>query len=342
MEATQLPILKSKYNQKVKNNQKVINSDCLSDYSPQDKPWDNHRSNADDVGFIYAGAQEFERYAQRIDGCSGLLRFGWSDNENGESRLALKEAHFCRVRYCPVCQWRRSLMWQARFYQSLPSLVESYPKARWLFLTLTVKNCPVSELRETLQSMNKAWQRLIKRKEFKPVTGWIRTTEVTRGSDGTAHPHFHVLLMVPPSWFTRDYVKKMRWVELWQESMKLDYLPSVDIRTVKPKVPKEGQLALDATAQALQGAVAETLKYSTKADDMIGDEDWFLELTRQTHKLRFIATGGALKNVLRVDEETDKDLVLGSDSEDDDGTRLAFGWQQVAKQYKRAPKADKY
>src|SRR5690554_5389295 len=131
-------------------------------------------------------------------------------------------------------------MWQARFYQSLPSLVESHPKARWLFLTLTVKNCPVSELRETLQSMNKAWQRLIKRKEFKPVTGWIRTTEVTRGSDGTAHPHFHVLLMVPPSWFTRDYVKKMRWLQLWQESMKLDYLLSVDIRTVKPKVLKEG------------------------------------------------------------------------------------------------------
>src|SRR5690554_8117477 len=121
-------------------------------------------------------------------------------------------------------------MWQARFYQSLPSLVESYPKARWLFLTVTVKNCPVSDLRETLQSMNKAWQRLIKRKEFKPVTGWIRTTEVTRGADGTAHPHFHVLLMVPPSWFTRDYVKKMRWVELWQESMKLDYLRSEESR----------------------------------------------------------------------------------------------------------------
>ena len=70
-----------------------------------------------------------------------------------------------------------------------------------LFLTLTVRNMPVCELRDALQHMNKSWQRLIKRKEFKAVQGWIRTTEITRGKDGSAHPHFHILLMVPPSWF---------------------------------------------------------------------------------------------------------------------------------------------
>ena len=40
-------------------------------------------------------------------------------------------------------------MWQARFYQSLPKLVTEHPKARWLFLTLTVRNCPITELGET-------------------------------------------------------------------------------------------------------------------------------------------------------------------------------------------------
>ena len=59
-------------------------------------------------------------------------------------------------------------MWQARFYQSLPTIVQEHPKARWLFLTLTVRNMPVCELRDALQHMNKSWQRLIKRKEFKP------------------------------------------------------------------------------------------------------------------------------------------------------------------------------
>ena len=74
-----------------------------------------------------------------------------------------------------------------------------YPNARWMFLTLTVRNCAIEELGETLSRMNTAFQRLKDRKEFRPVQGWIRTTEVTRGSDGSAHPHFHTLMMVPPS-----------------------------------------------------------------------------------------------------------------------------------------------
>ncbi|MBE3060577.1 protein rep, partial [Klebsiella pneumoniae] len=73
-----------------------------------------------------------------------------------------------------------------------------YPDSRWMFLTLTVRNCVIEELGETLSRMNTAFQRLKDRKELRPVQGWIRTTEVTRGSDGSAHPHFHTLMMVPP------------------------------------------------------------------------------------------------------------------------------------------------
>jgi len=317
----------------------------LTEYSPNDAPWDTHRAQADDVGYIYAGAVEFERYAARMDACSGVLRFGWVDTpETGETRLRLKEAAFCRVRHCPVCQWRRSLMWQARFHQALPALVEANPKARWIFLTLTVRNCAITDLRDTLQHMNKSWQRLIKRSEFKPVLGWVRTTEVTRGADGTAHPHYHVLMMVPPSMLAgKNYVKHSRWVELWAETLRVEYAPNVDVRAVKAKAPKAEQTQAEATATALQGAVKETLKYSTKPADMVEDEAWFLELTRQTHKLRFVATGGVLKNVLKVDEETNADLALadGPAEGEDDGSRLAFNWREGEKRYRRFPKADK-
>ena len=153
---------------------------ALTDYSKRDAPWDTHRAQAQDVMAIYETVKDFERYAERISGCSGVLRFGMVvDPETGELRLKLREAQFCRVRNCPVCQWRRSMMWQARFYQALPKIEQEHPKARWLFLTLTVPNCPVNELRSTLQDMNKAWNRLRLRKEFKPVLGFIRTTEVT-------------------------------------------------------------------------------------------------------------------------------------------------------------------
>ena len=235
-------------------------------------------------------------------------------------------------------------MWQARFYQALPDIVEAHPKARWIFLTLTVRNCDISDLGDTLTTMNKAWQRLIKRADFKPVLGWIRTTEVTKGKDGSAHPHFHALVMVSPSWFTRDYVKHSRWVDLWRDCLRVHYSPNVDVRTVKPKIPKGEQASgIQGTIEALQGAVAETLKYSTKPSDMTDDGDsdgWFLELTRQTHKRRFVATGGALKNVLKVDEETDEDMALTEGEGTDDGPRLTFDWKTTNRRFIRNRVAD--
>ncbi len=322
-----------------------IARDGLTDYSPQDVTWDVHKGQADDVGGIYAAASEFERYAARMAECAGLLRFGWVTTvETGESKLRLREARFCRVRYCPNCQWRRSLMWQARFYQSLPKIVEEHPKARWLFLTVTVRNCAIGDLGDTLKAMNEGWQRFIKRREFGPVLGWVRTTEVTRGKDGSAHPHFHVLVMVPSSMLAGvHYVKQARWAELWGECMRLDYLPVVDVRAVKSKPAEAGQTAADARTAALQRAVAETLKYSVKTSDMTDDPDWFLELTRQTHKKRFVATGGALKDVLRVDDEADDDLVMadGPAEGQDDGSRLAFNWREGERRYRRAPRGDK-
>ena len=229
-------------------------------------------------------------------------------------------------------------MWQARFYQALPKVEQEHPKARWLFLTLTAPNCPVNELRDTLQGMNKAWQRLIKRKEFKPVLGFIRTTEVTaeKKRPDYAHPHFHALLLVPSNWFTKNYVKQARWLELWRECMRDDSIMSVDVRAVKnldKNDPKTG----------LQRAAAETLKYSVKPDDMINNPDWFLTMTEQVHQLRFMATGGVLKDVLRQESETDQELIIGDDVAEhpDDGARLAFSYRPSDRRYRRFERGDK-
>ncbi|EEN1989315.1 TPA: protein rep [Escherichia coli] len=317
----------------------------LADYSPADKTWDEHRSISDDVGGIYLRAAGFERYGERVEGCSGILRFGWSTNEEtGETRLRLRDARFCRVRHCPICQWRRSLMWQARFYQSLPKIVAEYPDARWLFLTLTVRNCPITELGDTLTVMNAAFQRLKDRKEFRGVLGWVRTTEVTRGKDGSAHPHFHTLLMVSPSMLSGDgYVKHARWVELWRDCLRAEYDPNVDIRVVKSRKPKDGESLPCSVVDQLRGVVVETLKYSTKPADMLVDPEWFLELTRQVHKRRFVATGGVLKDVLQLERETNEDLIMADGMAEgaDDGSRLAFSWRAVAKKYRRDRTMDK-
>ena len=221
------------------------------------------------------------------------------------------------------------MMWQSRFLKALPSIEASHPSARWLFLTLTVRNMPVQELRQSLQEMNRAWNRLRLRPEFSTnVEGWIRTTEVTRGRDDTAHPHFHCLLMVRPSYFGKGYVKHERWADLWRECARLDYQPSVRINAVKPRPSAGGE-------SPLRHAVAETLKYSVKPSDM--RDDWLIELTKQVYKLRFIASGGALKNILREAEETEQDLLL-ADSKTDDETQepeLFFDWRRDVKRYEK-------
>ena len=96
------------------------------------------------------------------------------------------------------------------------------------------QNCEIGELGTVLTAMNAAFKRMEKRKELSPVQGWIRATEVTRGKDGSAHPHFHCLLMVQPSWFKgKNYVKHERWVELWRDCLRVNYEPNIDIRAVK-------------------------------------------------------------------------------------------------------------
>jgi hypothetical protein len=118
----------------------------------------------------------------------------------------------------------------------------------------------------------------------------------------------------------------------------------VDVRAVKTKTPKGDQtLVINSTIEALRGAVAETLKYSTKPSDMTDSDDsdgWFLELTRQTHKRRFIATGGALKDVLKVDDESDEDMALTDGEGTDEGPRLSFDWKTTKRRFMRNRKAD--
>ena len=104
--------------------------------------WDEHRSDAESVKILYNYSVELSKYAERINACSGILKFGVNPDQG---KLVLKQAFFCRVRHCPVCQWRRSLLWRAVMFQQLPSIQERFPTHRWVFLTLTVKNPPVTE-----------------------------------------------------------------------------------------------------------------------------------------------------------------------------------------------------
>ena len=309
----------------------------LADLSPKDKPWDRHKFETVLVRQMYEKEQEFQRYAARLSECSGYLDFAQRlDQKSGEVTYKLRRAHFCRVRHCPICQWRRCLLWRAKLYQVMPQIQAENPTARYLYLVFTVRNCAIEELRETLKAMNKAWNRFVQRKEFKEFSlGWVRTTEVTRGKDGSAHPHFNVLLMVKPKYFDgKNYMSRDRWAQLWRSCAKLDYDPQVWVSIPKDKKAK-------ATGENVPGnAVMEALKYSVKPDDMLQDVKWFHELNRQVKNLRFIAAGGVFKNFLKDEAEiTEEDMVYvsedGQEAEPNGETEdiVTFLWDAQKKRY---------
>ncbi len=309
----------------------------LSAISAKDEKWDSHRSGTQSVEGLYATDSRFFKYSKRLSDCSTLLGF----SESSDGSIKLKRASFCRVRHCPVCGWRRAMASVARFMKRLPDLTRLYPTHRYIFLTLTVRNCPPDQLRAKLRDMNRGWKRMIERtsrtvkdpetgrpvKTFGwPATGFIRSTEITKGKNGSAHPHFHALLQVPSDYFRgRGYIKHEMWLQAWRDCMRDQSIMSVNIKTVKPKVDGE----------TLQAAICETLKYSVKPGDIVDDKVFLFACTEQLQGLRFLSTGGTLKDLLK--DEVGTDEMIGADEpgepDEDKEASVWFGWNRSRRRY---------
>lgn len=327
--------------------------EILTDFNSieKERPWKIHKTNSQLLSDSYGRISEkyplntlWQNRQENVYFCGSALKF-MSCPKGHEKNL--KWANFCRVRMCPMCSWRKSLL-NAHNLKSVAHQASQQKKLRYLFLTLTVENCTGDDLKETISHLMESWQRFSQRKLFKDsVLGWFRALEVTRNfDDGTYHPHFHVLLAVSPSYFSRGFVKTEEWVKLWQKSLKADYVPIVDIRAVKNKrnKKKENSILIEKgiDIQDLSGsAIAELAKYTTKADDFLvynrrrqiqvednvkwipdvesgineekTDEVVFTLDTSLTHR-RLVAYGGEFKKALKFLEEQGKI----QDSEDDD------------------------
>lgn len=340
-----------------------MSSFYLSDLSERDRPWDNHRHTADRIRDLYQGTP-CEAYAEKIANCSKLLFMKLGRLDDGERRFKLERTQFCRVRHCPVCQWRRSLTWIARFHAALPRLRADYPKARYIFLTLTIRNCLIQDLRSSISHLNDGFRRLSKRKCF-PGLGYIKSVEVTRAYDcyyktqylgrhgltwvknwqrensgkevrlvptDESHPHCHVLMMVSPGYFSgQGYINQQEWRELWRDSLRVSYDPWVYVETVKPK--KSSPVG----DNGLIDAVREAMKYTVKGEDLVADQDWLIELTYQLHGTRALSVGGVLKNYLSEEEPTVPEMTHAGyeDVTTQKGDpKWIFGWREEERRYK--------
>lgn len=236
-------------------------------------------------------------------------------------------------------------MWVARFCEEFPNIEKDYPTSRFLLLTLTVKNCQSGELKATLTHLNQSFARLTRRKQW-PAQGWVKSIEITRGSDGSAHPHIHCLMMVPGRYFGPEYLSHAKWVEIWKKSANLDYDPVVNIKSIKVRdyAPNSNHLSSPPSAypggKSVLGAIVETLKYTVKPQDMLVGGQWLTDLLAATHNSRSVAIGGVFSKYLKSGEgdETDEQMIHTGLQPDEslkkEALKIPFGYQEAYSKYR--------
>lgn len=241
----------------------------------KERPWNRYKRLSEILFRVFQKAIKIDSTCishsayMALEVCSSWLLF----RRYIESQvMKLDKANFCRHRLCPVCNWRKSLKLFTQMKQVSEALIQEFPTARYLFLTLTVKNVTGDELSKTINAMNDGFKRLVNKgltnasaKILKAnLLGYAKAMEIKYDSNrliseqmfrdrkkyytvrglkvgdlnpnfNQYHPHFHVLLMVKGDFFKgKNYIKQSEWTSIWRDCMKLDYDPQVDIRAIKP------------------------------------------------------------------------------------------------------------
>lgn len=293
----------------------------------KERPW-REKKNGNVIYYETLALLGFKK-AERVSTCAEVLEFNVFEGE--EKRL--KKAWFCKSPLCPICNWRKAVKHSYQVMRVVSEVVRQRPSARWLFLTLTVKNAwDGEELDKSLRAINRAFNRLTKYKKVqKNLIGFVRSTEVTvNPENGSYNQHIHVLLCVKSTYFKNkeNYIEQKEWTSFWQRAMQVDYTPIVHIQIVKDVRKKEVASKLPA---GLESAVKETAKYAVKSADYLTDEveeniSVVQDLEQGLYNKRMVGWGGLLKEVhgeLNLKED-DEDLVLLDDEKDGQVEEAAY------------------
>lgn len=273
----------------------------LADYSATGKKrkWDLHKQNNLKLVELYKQAIKINpsvislKRLQDLADCASQLEY----LQDAEGNKKLYKTYFCRVRLCPMCQWRRSL----KLFSQVSKITDyinqqQNNQVRYLFITLTQKNCSGSELVQEINKINKSFSLLVdKTKRVQPASkfkkmllGYIKSTEVTYNpKTKTYHPHLHCIFAVQGEYFNKEnYINKNSWRAIWADLLKVDYLPQINVQAIKPA--------------RQQKAVAELAKYPAKVSSILNLPQMqavqvVMDLTTLCYKRRFVAFGGIFK-----------------------------------------------
>ncbi|MFA6050937.1 MAG: protein rep [Candidatus Paceibacterota bacterium] len=274
--------------------------DILRDYKKSGKlrPWKKRKTLTEVLSKACSCIPGLEKYGERMSGCGSYMEF--DECRSVKHGKTLVRASFCGYRLCVNCQSRKATLVRKQVLDLATWHLEKYSSDVPILLTLTVPNVKGEDIGKTIDRMAKAYERLSRRKIVKRMNrSWFKSLEITYNHDrNDFHPHFHILMMVPPNYFDKEsglYITRDEWLRLWQEAMRDESITQVDIRRVEEK--GEGTLG---------AIIAEVAKYATKPSSYIfedgqGNFDVVRKVLESLHYgikgRRFVGYGGYFKEV---------------------------------------------
>lgn len=271
----------------------------------QEPKFQNHKLMNNDIIIKLADCKFFKE-SELVRECGSFLTFSHQEHiKTLDRRIKLKNADFCKFRFCATCNWRRNLNINKELLQALQA-IEASKNVSYLFLTLTIDNPQTEDLKATVKHLNDSFKRMTKTEDYKNVIlGHFKALEIIGDETkaGEVHPHFHIILIVNSSYFkSPKYIHIEDWVKMWQKALRVDYSPIVHIQKIKAKRTPSGK-----KLTALQSAVFEVAKYSVKHSILTDkNNDEFSSIILQTKNMRFFSTAGLLKekiNFLKCDND---------------------------------------
>jgi len=104
------------------------------------------------------------------------------------------------------------------------------------------------------------------------------------------------LLLVPSSYFGRNYIKQTTWQKEWQMAARLDYAPVVDVRAAYVSKKVDDAKPIDTAA------VCEAAKYLSKATEIIALGPDLVTYHQQLRGLRLYGVSHQLQKFIQPDE----------------------------------------
>jgi len=217
------------------------------------------------------------KLAQRVERCAESVKF----KECTNGYLVFKSARLCRVRGCPLCEWRRSRR-VARQVAVAVGNCQIKPTEHWHLLTLSssVEPIPLARIEDTLNILRDGFSRLAGLKDWR-LRGGFSFIQFHWLDNGVEISIKFLGLCKPLN--GKNYVSKSRWTQLWKQSLRQVSVPTVEVE-------KFGSIPFNYVAQRCKILAWRQL------DLEVCPDSYFQEVFEQIHKRKMLTGMGCFKS----------------------------------------------